>query len=104
METREKFVNAIVEAVHDDLEDQWNERRIKLPREEDRDDGIVLEEFKARVREMNGTQLILVLEKYLFQTDMRSVENQLSIHLNQIRKEFLMKGEKVRVQAEGMEV
>ena len=87
MERHEKFVNAIVEGLHDDLEDQWNERRVNL-REEDRDDDVVLEEFKARIREMNGTQLILVLEKYLFQIDIRSIENRLLIPLNQMRKEF----------------
>ena len=87
----EKFVDAIIEALHDDLEDQLKE--MSLPKE-----------FKACIREMNGAQLILVYEKELFKTDINSVENRLSIPLNQMRKEFLTEREKVKVQEEGMEV
>ena len=100
----EKFVDAIVEAFHDDLENQRKDMRIKLPGEEGKDNGTLSKEFEARTREMNGTQLILVLEKYLFQTNIISIENQLSIPLNQMRKGFLKKKENVRVQAKGMEV
>ena len=37
--------------------------------------------------------MIHVLEKQLFKTDIRKVENQLSIPENQIRKEFLTEEE-----------
>ncbi|KAJ9679833.1 hypothetical protein PVL29_021673 [Vitis rotundifolia] len=61
------------------------------------------EDFKVRIREMNGTHPILVLEKQLFKTDIDEHENRLSMPLKQIRREFLSEDEKMRV-VEGMQV
>ena len=67
--------------------------------------GYASEDFKARIREMSDTNLILVLKKQLFKTDIRKVENQLSILENQIRKEFLTKEEEEILRTgEGMKV
>ncbi|XP_034710684.1 putative B3 domain-containing protein At3g24850 [Vitis riparia] len=108
------FVNGIIEHLHDDLENQWNLRMeqnigvgLDLPRVE-MDEGEepppeLPEDFKVRIREMNGTRPILVLEKQLFKTDINEGENRLSMPLNQIRREFLSEEEKMRV-VEGMQV
>ncbi|KAL6311458.1 hypothetical protein AAG906_012011 [Vitis piasezkii] len=108
------FVEGIIEHLHDDLENQWNLRMeqnigvgLDLPRVE-MDEGEdpppeLPEDFKVRIREMNGTHPILVLEKQLFKTDINKGENRLSMPLNQIRREFLSEDEKMRV-AEGMQV
>ncbi|RVW35283.1 putative B3 domain-containing protein [Vitis vinifera] len=108
------FVEGIIEHLHDDLENQWNLRMeqnigagLDLPRVE-MDEGEdpppeLPEDFKVRIREMNGTHPILVLEKQLFKTDINKGENRLSMPLNQIRREFLSEDEKMRV-VEGMQV
>ncbi|RVW33844.1 B3 domain-containing protein [Vitis vinifera] len=80
---------------------------LDLPRvemDEDEDPPPELpEDLKVRIREMNGTHPILVLEKRLFKTDINEGENRLSMPLNQIRREFLSEDEKMRV-VEGMQV
>ncbi|RVW87504.1 putative B3 domain-containing protein [Vitis vinifera] len=108
------FVDGIIEHLHDDLENQWNLRMeqnigvgLDLPRVE-MDEGEdpppeLPEDLKVRIREMNGTRPILVLEKQLFKTDINENENRLSMPLNQIRREFLSEDEKMRV-VEGMQV
>ncbi|XP_019081590.1 uncharacterized protein LOC109124222 [Vitis vinifera] len=108
------FVDGIIEHLHDDLENQWNLRMeqnigvgLDLPRVE-MDEGEdpppeLPEDLKVRIREMNGTRPILVLEKQLFKTDINENENRLSMPLNQIRREFLSEEEKMRV-VEGMQV
>ncbi|RVW90659.1 hypothetical protein CK203_038784 [Vitis vinifera] len=86
------FVEGIIEHLHDDLENQWNLRMeqnigvgLDLPRVE-MDGGEdpppeLPEDFKVRIREMNGTHPILVLEKQLFKTDINKGENRLSMPL-----------------------
>ena len=108
------FVEGIIEHLHDDLENQWNLRMeqnigvgLDLPRVE-MDEGEdpppeLPEDLKVRIREMNRTHPILVLEKRLFKTDINEGENRLSMPLNQIRREFLSEDEKMRV-VEGMQV
>ncbi|KAL6321158.1 hypothetical protein AAG906_012930 [Vitis piasezkii] len=112
------FVDGIIEHLHDDLENQWNLRMeqnigvgLDLPRVEmgegegegEDPPPELPEDLKVRIRELNGTRPILVLEKQLFKTDINEGENRLSMPLNQIRREFLSEEEKMRV-VEGMQV
>ncbi|KAL6321092.1 hypothetical protein AAG906_012864 [Vitis piasezkii] len=77
-------------------------KRVEMDEDEDPPPELP-EDLKVRIREMNGTHPILVLEKRLFKTDINEGENRLSMPLNQIRREFLSEDEKMRV-VEGMQV
>ncbi|GFY95265.1 hypothetical protein Acr_10g0006500 [Actinidia rufa] len=47
------------------------------------------QQFKDRIRELNGTDVKLVIEKGLSRTDMKDNENRLAMLLLQVRLEFL---------------
>ena len=111
-------LHEIIAVTIEELDDRWEEKqRIKAGLDDhhhhhhhhqiggvlDGEGEALREDFKARIREMKGTNLILVLEKKLFKTDIRKVENRLSIPANQIRKEFVREEEEEILRAgEGM--
>ena len=50
--------------------------------------------FKERIQGLNGSDLVLVIQKPLFATDVSKKHYRLSMPLNQIKNEFLSRNEK----------